>query len=189
MRSSGKYVILFIVCTAAACSGPAPSLGGASPLDAPKSPSTWSPVATRSAAARPHAEPDLRLEVSLSPAAERLLAAREEEFIVAVRYFADAKPGVRTQLNGVGQVDLGTQEFELRQAGPMHLRAPNVTPAERQLMKAPMEININVFSNRRTSADNLLDCNFYQDYVDLARRDGMKIKCGLLSEAPPAPSN
>lgn len=182
MGNNGKCLAVLLACSAAGCSAPAPSLGEASPLGGLKPASALPSIKVDQHAEGPHGESDLRLEVSLSAAAEKLLADRHEQFILAVRYFADAKVGTRAQLNGVGQVDLGTEQLELVHGGPIHLKAPIITAAERALMNAPMEINVNVFSNRRTSSDNLLDCNFYQDYVELARRDGMKIKCSLLSE-------
>ena len=60
---------------------------------------------------------------------------------------------------------------------------PPVDPATLQYVKDGKEqVLINVFTGRRSSQDNLIACDIFQDDVKLAEANGVKIACKLISE-------
>jgi hypothetical protein len=44
------------------------------------------------------------------------------------------------------------------------------------------DVNINVFTARRSSPDNLIDCDFYQDAVAKVQAKPLAISCKLIGE-------
>ena len=45
------------------------------------------------------------------------------------------------------------------------------------------QVNVNVFSSRRSGPDNLLDCDFFQGTVAAARRAPIRLACKLIGES------
>lgn len=44
------------------------------------------------------------------------------------------------------------------------------------------QVNVNVYSGRRSSPDNLLDCGMFQDTLAVAAQSPVRISCGLIGE-------
>ena len=45
-----------------------------------------------------------------------------------------------------------------------------------------LQVLINVYSGRRSSRDNLIDCGIFEDSIDVAARAPIKISCKLIGE-------
>ena len=133
------------------------------------------------------------VEITLTPAARERLLSRHESLIASADYFgypsaqaqAQRVPGsenpwltlhrMQVELEGDALNDTPTARF------------PAVALDAKQLgwTEAPdaPQVNINVYSGRRSSPDNLLDCAMFQDTLAVASRAPIRLACGLIGEA------
>ena len=122
------------------------------------------------------------IDVRLSPAAAAKLAAAKETVIVSGDYFGLPAQGVPVDMTGT--LPLGRQTVELFGAGLARFDAANADPSRlKQVRDGDVHVLINVFSGRRSSDDNLLDCGIFQDSTRLATRTPVRIDCKLLGES------
>jgi len=138
------------------------------------------PPAAGSAPSSPYA---FDIDVVLSDAARKRLEDSEETVIVAAMYFAGGKTGVPADvLNGVGLVDIGRAQIELTGEGRAAFDGSAVLRERLEFVEGDLQVNVNVFSGRRSSPDNLLDCGFFQDAVAVAAAQPVRIACELIAE-------
>ena len=123
-----------------------------------------------------------RVEVSLSPAAQSKLAKDKETIIIAADYYGTPTAAAADQANEVGQLDLGKAEHELAQAGAVDFDANGFMSDRLGLVEGAPEVNINVWSGRHSSPDNLLDCEFFQDALAVAAKAPIRLHCKLIGE-------
>lgn len=142
------------------------------------------PTSAAKSAAAAQAQPSFAfvVEVALSPqAAERM--AQGETVIVSASYFATPRAGIARQLiTEIGTVDLGQQQVELTGAGQAHIDGSTVMRDRLDQIAGAPEVNVNVYSGRHTSEDNLLACDFFQDKVAVAVSKPLRLSCRLLTE-------
>ncbi len=124
------------------------------------------------------------MEVSLSPKAKARLARLHETITVSASYYGDPAAGAMKHADEVGQIDLGRARVEIPGAGGRAV-IPGASvrrPRLAWLATTAPEVNVNVFSSRRSGPDNLLDCAFFQDTVTVARKAPVKLACKLIGE-------
>ena len=82
-------------------------------------------------------------------------------------------------MNGIGWSQ--PEELELRVPGVARFGSRKLNEALLDYFhdRKP-EVLINVFSGRRSSKDNLLDCGIFEDNVYLAVKQGVSINCELI---------
>ena len=165
-------------------------------------------AATSSAAARPDQEPDetsteasletgtkpvqgdaaspyaFSVDITLSPPAAQQLSRHRETIKLAAFYYGLPKPGLPEGIdNEMGQVFLGETELEIPGAdGRAHFDGKGVQTSRLRYIEGEPQINLNVYSGRRSSEDNLLDCDFFEDAVRVAHAAPLKIHCKLIRE-------
>jgi hypothetical protein len=130
--------------------------------------------------------PGLRVELALSQKAKTTLFKRKETIIVAGYLSGNPKQGALKQyVDQVGQVNLGTIKTEVAPGenatfGVIKLKQDVFAQTDQQ---AP-ELVINVYSGRKSSDKNLLDCTFYQGGLKLVQGQGrsIPISCKLIGE-------
>jgi hypothetical protein len=121
--------------------------------------------------------------VTLSPAAMQKLSESGETVIVSADYSGKPKPGTAKRwIDDEGQVELGSTQVETKPGQPVVFPAFQLKPeAFAQTDGGSPILLINVFSGRRSSQDNLLACDIYEDPVkNLA--PNYKIPCKLIGE-------
>ena len=184
MKSCACVMLLSMSLLACSRSGPPASIA----VQGPAAASANDPSAT-GPATQPAADPALRspyafdVEVTLSDAARKRLADSAESIIVSAIYFADAKAGAPPAfVNQVGQVDIGKAQIELNGAGRAAFDGSAVLRERLPSTEGDLQLNVNVFSGRRSSEDNLLDCGFFQDAVQVAAAQPVRIACQLIAE-------
>lgn len=124
-----------------------------------------------------------QVDVTLSDAARKKLAEAGESVIVSVSYYGDGKPGLSPKiLNEVGLVDIGRAQVELQGEGRATLDGSAVQRERLDFIAGDLQINVNVFSARRSSPDNLLDCGFFQDSIGVVAEKPVEISCQLIAE-------
>ncbi|UTA54932.1 hypothetical protein L3D22_03560 [Lysobacter soli] len=134
------------------------------------------------------------VEITLTPAARERLVSQHESLIASADYFG--YPSARAQQQRVPGSEnpwltLHRKQVELQGAqldGTPVAHFPAVSLDAKQLAwtdapDAP-QVNLNVYSGRRSSPDNLLDCTMFQDTLAVASRAPIRLACGLIGEAP-----
>ena len=124
------------------------------------------------------------VQVSLSPKAAVKLAALRETISLAASYQGDPVPSAIKHANEMGEVELGRENLEISGGGGIATFTGRTFKTERiaWLTAAGPEVNVNAFSSRHSGPDNLLDCEFFQDKVSVARREPIKLNCKLIGE-------
>jgi hypothetical protein len=122
--------------------------------------------------------------VALSPRAAAKLAALGEGIIISASYFGDPAPGAERHADEVGQIDLGREQVEIPgRGGPGVITGRGLRRARLAWLTARgPEVNVNVYSARRSGPDNLLDCDFFQDSLGAARSRVIRLNCKLIGE-------
>lgn len=122
------------------------------------------------------------VQVGLSPAARQKLEAGKETVIVSADYFATPVDAAKDQANEVGQLDLGRAQIELPGAGVANFDGSAFAADKLGLAKGAPQVNINVWSGRKSSPDNLLDCDMFQDTLAVAAKMPIMLECRLIGE-------
>jgi len=158
------------------------------------------PAASAEVPSQPAAEPEVSaesnaftVEITLSAVARERLATQNESLIASADYFG--YPSAQAQAQRVPGSEnpwltLHRAQVELEGAqldGAPAARFPAVAFDAEQLAwtgapDAP-QVNINVYSGRRSSPDNLLDCGMFQDTLAVASRAPIRLSCSLIAEA------
>ncbi len=171
--SGRRIAALCALALLAACeraSVPAPSVDALPPA-------TGTPAPTANA---------FSVQVTLSPLARKQLADSKETIIVDADYFG--YPTVAAQQQKVPGSEnpwltLHEAQVEMDAPGTAHFASVTLDEAKLGLIeKREPEVNINVYSGRKSSPDNLLDCGMFQDKLRVAAQASVKIDCKLIAE-------
>jgi hypothetical protein len=129
--------------------------------------------------------------VSPSAKARAKLQRLGETITISASFYGDPAPGAEKHADQVGQIDLGrTEVVAPATGGPVAISGGAVKRSRLKWLAATgVEVNVNVYSSRRSGPDNLLDCDFFQDAITAARRAPVRLACRLIGEAPPGPSH
>ncbi|HEX4038658.1 MAG TPA: hypothetical protein VHX37_11420 [Acidobacteriaceae bacterium] len=128
--------------------------------------------------------PGLTVTVTLSPRARQTLLARRETVIVSAEITAFPQPGVsRKFLDGEGQLDLGNATTEILpgRSGLFKTFSLSAAPLRRVDKRGP-QLLINVYSGRKSSPDNLIDCGIYEGPLSAVENKTIPIACKLIGE-------
>ncbi len=123
------------------------------------------------------------VDVSLSKKAATLLRERKERIVVAAIYEGFPVAAKVNMAGDEGMIGLGTEEIELAgSAGRAQVTGRKLIRARLSWVKTLMVL-INVYSARRSSPDNLLACDVFEDTLAKAQRRPIAIFCTTLDEA------
>lgn len=128
--------------------------------------------------------PGLIVAVSLSPPANRALVSRRETLIVAAELTGFPQPGTPKQfIDGEGQLDLGnvTTEILPGQNGVFKSFFLKTAPLRHTDKRGP-QLLINVYSGRKSSPNNLIDCGIYEGPLRRVENKTIPIACKLIGE-------
>jgi hypothetical protein len=135
-------------------------------------------------AAAPSGPYSFPITVTVSPKAAATLRRLQETITLSAYYYGDPAPGAEKHADEVGQILLGRFQTEIPGSGGRAAIDGSAVKRARLVWLAPggPEVNVNVFSSRRSGPDNLLDCDFFQDKVAIARRKPVQLACKLIGE-------
>lgn len=125
------------------------------------------------------------VDIDLSDAAAKLLSRNKETIKIAVYYYGMPKPGAPEGLvdDEMGQIFAGEAEAEIPGApGSVRIDGKGVERDKLAYLEGELQANVNVFSGRRSSPDNLLTCGLFDDAIRLAHARPIKIHCALIPE-------
>jgi hypothetical protein len=126
--------------------------------------------------------------VTLSPKAQQALSAAHETLCISAEFYGEVNDEGRRRHIGdkMDQVYFGGGEWrdEIAGAGPAHFVVPPADPGTlKYVTDGKEQVLINIFTGRRSSPDNLLACDAFQDDVKLAESGGVHAACKLISES------
>lgn len=125
------------------------------------------------------------LTLKLSDKLKTELAAKNETIILRASFYGDPGEAGAAEVDEMGVVQLGEEEIEVQPVdGAVAITGATVDPAKLALIAGKPSVNVNVFSGRKSSQDNLISCDFIDGPVDELLAAPTEIACGLISEDP-----
>lgn len=124
------------------------------------------------------------IDISLTPRAAARLADREG-IVVSAIITGRAIPERMDDADEMGEIDLGSDEITVPgRAGPVVITGKNFKPARLALVEGRRaNVRVGVFSARRSSPDNLLDCQpFIYGGLDKLSPGTHAVRCSLIGE-------
>ncbi|GLS45940.1 hypothetical protein GCM10007884_39310 [Methylobacterium brachythecii] len=132
------------------------------------------------------------MQVSLSPKALQKLTTLSESVAVNSFYYGkSATKPTRADIKRAhaegrepDQIEMAGDLVTLPAAGGVAgLPGRNLDATEVAAVGSnPLRVNVNVFSARKAAQDNLLDCDLFEDELQLARAKPVIIGCRLIGE-------
>jgi hypothetical protein len=122
------------------------------------------------------------VDVTLSPKAAALLQAKKEGIKVSAEYMGDPVAGKEAKAGDGGEIELGNEIVTIPGASGRAIITGKTVNASRISWVKEFDVNINVFTARLSSPDNLIDCDFFQDAVSKAQAKPLAISCKLIGE-------
>lgn len=134
--------------------------------------------------------------ITLSPAARTRLSNPRESLIVSADYFgypsaqalAQHVPGSENPWFTLHRAQVELESPSRGDTAIAHFPAVTLDAAKLAWTDAPdaPQVNVNIFSGRRSSPDNLLDCAMFQDTLAVAAKAPIQLRCGLIGESTTA---
>ena len=138
------------------------------------------------AQAVPAAQPGMAfsLDISLSPQAAAKLAVLKEGISIAATFYGDPTPAAKRHADEMGQIGLGNERVTISgTGGTARITGRTVDSSHLSWIKGrSVQVNVNVFSARRSGPDNILDCDIYEGPVAAAAASPRPIRCKLIGE-------
>lgn len=124
------------------------------------------------------------LRITLSDKAAQRLRKADEGITVDARYYGDPAPGATRHADEVGQIDLGTERVPLPgRAGTARVTGSKLRVDRLAWIEGDVKVNVNVYSSRRSSSDNLLACDFIDGPVaQVVHAQPVALHCALIEE-------
>lgn len=124
------------------------------------------------------------VKVAISEKAKKMLAEKAETVVVAAYISGSPKQGaLRRYVSNMGEIELGQAKAEVAPGedanfGEIKLRQDALKQIDNQ---GPLLL-INVFSGRKSSKYNLLDCGLYEGPLKAVKGKSIDIVCKLIEE-------
>jgi len=128
------------------------------------------------------------VDVQLSDAARKKLIDSKETIVVALDFAGHPKPGTEARYLDIksGDVVLGSVNQEIHPGEIAKFNELKLNPDALGLIDAHgPNVLMSVFSARKSSKDNLLDCEVYDGSLDSVHGRTIEIPCQLIGERSP----
>jgi len=123
------------------------------------------------------------VEISLSDRAAARLKMRNESIVVSAYYSGAPKPSAERHTNQIGTIDLGTENVEvIGAAGLVRVTGTKIDIDRLEWIKGPVMVNVNAYSGRHSSPDNILACDFFDGKLSSVVRKTPTLHCSLIDE-------
>ncbi len=128
--------------------------------------------------------PGFDVKIRLSPRAMADLTRRRETIVVDVSFEGGPRPGAPKNLTSdMGEViGLGEQEVEVAPGATARFSKVQANQEALKWVNGTPNILINVFSGRKSSGDNLLECGIYEGPLSTIADSVLPIDCKLIGE-------
>lgn len=156
----------------------------------PQAPST-SVTPPQAGAYATEAANGFKVEVTLSKAAQERLQGKDTVIVSADYFGYPSQAAIDQKVPGSENpwLTLHQRQIELPGAGRASFPQVSFDPQQLKWVEHPNqpEVNINVFSGRKSSPDNLLDCEMFQDTLAAAYKSPVRLHCTLIGEGGQSP--
>ncbi len=127
----------------------------------------------------------VKVQVTLSPAAQALLKSKSEKVLVVATYSGDAKGEDQAQkmADDSGMIKLGENKQTLDAAGSVTFQDDVIDKSRLGLIVGEVQLTINVTSSKTSTSENLLACPFYWETLAEAGKATVQIACKTIAEA------
>lgn len=123
------------------------------------------------------------VNITLSQKAAMKLTALHEGIVVSASYSGDPAPGAEKHTDEIGRISLGIESVEAPgKAGTVQVTGVKVKRSRLVWVKGPVLLNVNVYSARHSSSDNILSCDFFDGNLEDAVRKPISLHCSLIEE-------
>ncbi|MBS1800262.1 MAG: hypothetical protein JSS95_10585 [Acidobacteria bacterium] len=123
------------------------------------------------------------VQITLSDKAAMRLKMRNESIVVSAAYSGEPKKDAEGRANEIGMIDLGVESVEVVGAeGLVRVTGTKIDIKRLDWIKGPVMLNVNLFSGRHASADNILACDFFDGKLSSAVRKTPQLHCSLIEE-------
>ena len=122
------------------------------------------------------------ITVNLSPAAKAHFASSGETIQLEAVYGGDPTQEGQSRTNELGVVELGRVRREVKDGEKVTLSEDVLDKRLLEMTIGQPQLMINVKSGGKSSANNVLACDFYWETLAVAGANGVSINCKLLSE-------
>lgn len=128
--------------------------------------------------------PGFTVDVTLSDKAMKKLVASKETVIAAGYITGNPRKGaLKKYVSEMGDIDLGQIQVEFQPGKSGKFGEIKLKPdARAQTDGTDPQIDINVFSGRKSSKDNLIDCGTYEGSLKAIQGKSIPIACKLIGE-------
>jgi hypothetical protein len=124
-----------------------------------------------------------RVNLAFSERAKKTLSESRETVVVWGYVTGFPKPGAPKPYSDMGEIELGQVRTEVPPGGDVSFNEIQLRrDALKQVDTQGPQLLINVFSGRRSSRDNLLDCGLYQGPLKAVQGHNIPISCKLIGE-------
>jgi hypothetical protein len=124
---------------------------------------------------------DLYIELSAKAAAK--LKRTGEGIIIRAAYYGNPTRAAEKHANEMGTLDLASETNALPGvAGRVHVSGKGISAKNLGMIKGSAMVNVSVYSARKASADNILNCDFIDAAVQRVTRAPVTLKCSLIEE-------
>ncbi|MCX8999734.1 hypothetical protein NOF55_21750 [Rhizobiaceae bacterium BDR2-2] len=123
------------------------------------------------------------LALELSDRARSTLGDRGEQIVVAAAYYGNPTPEGSEHANEVGQIGLGREEVQVpAEPGDVEITGSGIEADSLQWVEGELMVNVNVYSARLSSNDNLIRCDFIDGPLAVVSSKPVTLRCALIEE-------
>lgn len=124
------------------------------------------------------------VDLTFSAKAEERLASLHEEVIVSASYYGDPSAKGKEFADDVGRFDLGTETVQVQASpGTAKITGNQVGESDLEWIEGRPNVNVNVFTARISSDDNLISCDFIDGPLDdVIQSMPVALHCTLIEE-------
>lgn len=135
-------------------------------------------------AAAAHEDLGFELNITLSPKAAERLRATHEGITADASYYGEPTAAAARRADEVGHIPLGVERIDLPgRAGPVRVSGQKVAIDRLDWISGGVKVNVNLYSARRSSGDNILACDFIDgSLAAVVKAQPVTLHCGLITE-------
>ena len=123
-------------------------------------------------------------DITLSPDAAAKLKAAQEGITVWASFYGEPSGEGEKHVDEMGLIDLGVETLYLPgEAATVQITAREVDPAKLKWIKGPANVNVNVYTSRKSSEYNLIDCDLIDGDVKKLQAMKVTVRCWLIGES------
>jgi hypothetical protein len=132
--------------------------------------------------------PSFKVQLRLSEKAEKELKTKKETVLVDVEFIGTPEKSITEKYkfeyyDENGQVTIGKKNIEITKEREIEFDNCKISKGVLELLKdKTYDVRISVVSGRKSSEDNLLDCDFIQENIEKIKNQNIKIKGKLITE-------